>query len=788
MKKVISLFLSLIMIMSIIMGFDASVFGADSISYKFDSETGTLTISGTGSLPNYKWTVGELSPYYSDTNIKKLVIGDGITYVGRAMFLNCSGIEEIIIPYNITYCLDYQILSSKKVYYSSSFHGCSNIKKVTLTKGNGNISDFSAKQYGICHVGDYGFLGSEDTNSIVFTPWYISRESLVEVKFEEGVPSIAQNTLYSCSNVKSITIPSTVEDIQDDFSSCDSLEEICVSNDNPNYDSSTGALINKNTNTLLKLPQKADITDYEVPETVTLIADSAFNNCSELLNISIHDNVIGIGTKVFDGTAFYNLLNNWNDGVLYINNHLISVKPEITDVKVKGTCKTLANDALGNCVSLNRISFLNKETMINCSIPESAIIGGYIGSTAYAYATVNNRTFDDLSYCEHTNTYNNIIKPTCNMQGKNQVLCSNCEKLISQTIIPATGHSMVIEEAEIPPTCTTDGKTESGYCSKCDYVLQAEVIPAKGHTPAKDVAISPTLISTGLTEGSHCSVCGEVLVAQEVVPALIPEGASVAVNGDKAVITLSDGSTITVPKDTKETVKNADGTYTVTLNDGSSVTVSSNTEITKTADGQINVKATDNDKTTTVTVPSGSSVVKSGDSYTVTVINGTEVIEKTVAAGETVVIDKSGSMSCNGNHKWDNGAITIAPSYVADGVKTYTCTVCGNQKIEKLAKLQKKANTLSVKAKKPSVKFAKLKKKKQSLALKKWATVSNAKGAVSFKKTKGNKKITVAKNGKITLKKGLKKGTYKIKIQVTAAGNTEYNASVKTVTVKIKVK
>ena len=45
------------------------------------------------------------------------------------------------------------------------------------------------------------------------------------------------------------------------------------------------------------------------------------------------------------------------------------------------------------------------------------------------------------------------------------------------------------------------------------------------------------------------------------------------------------------------------------------------------------------------------------------------------------------------------------------------------------------------------------------------------------------------KTGKITVKKRLKKGTYKVKVNVKAAGNTNYNAStVKSVTFKIRVK
>ena len=44
------------------------------------------------------------------------------------------------------------------------------------------------------------------------------------------------------------------------------------------------------------------------------------------------------------------------------------------------------------------------------------------------------------------------------------------------------------------------------------------------------------------------------------------------------------------------------------------------------------------------------------------------------------------------------------------------------------------------------------------------------------------------KTGKVTVKKGLKKGTYKVKIRVRAAGNATYKAGARTVTIKIKIK
>lgn len=51
------------------------------------------------------------------------------------------------------------------------------------------------------------------------------------------------------------------------------------------------------------------------------------------------------------------------------------------------------------------------------------------------------------------------------------------------------------------------------------------------------------------------------------------------------------------------------------------------------------------------------------------------------------------------------------------------------------------------------------------------------------------KKFTVArKAGKIKAKKGLKKGTYKLKIKVRCSGNANYASYTKTVTLTIKVK
>ena len=104
---------------------------------------------------------------------------------------------------------------------------------------------------------------------------------------------------------------------------------------------------------------------------------------------------------------------------------------------------------------------------------------------------------------------------------------------------------------------------------------------------------------------------------------------------------------------------------------------------------------------------------------------------------------------------------------------------------------KKRANPLKVKAKAPSVKYSKLKKKSQKLAITKAVKfVKAGQGKMSYAKVKGNKKITInKKTGKITVKKGLKKGRYKVTVKIKAGGNAVYKPSAaKKVTFKITVK
>ena len=99
--------------------------------------------------------------------------------------------------------------------------------------------------------------------------------------------------------------------------------------------------------------------------------------------------------------------------------------------------------------------------------------------------------------------------------------------------------------------------------------------------------------------------------------------------------------------------------------------------------------------------------------------------------------------------------------------------------------IKKAANKMAVKTKTLKAKSG----KKTTFKAAKAFTVKNAAGKVTYEKISGSSRIRVAKNGTITVNKGLTKGkTYTVKVKVKAAGNKNYRAGTKTVKVKIKVR
>ena len=254
---------------------------------------------------------------------------------------------------------------------------------------------------------------------------------------------------------------------------------------------------------------------------------------------------------------------------------------------------------------------------------------------------------------------------------------------------------------------------------------------------------------------------------------------SFAVNVEGAAVTLNDGegNALTPEEDGSYTILRGQ-TYTYTVSaEGyvtatKEITVSGNTieEVTLLTEEEAAAQEQAAKETAfkAVTIGTISTKTYTGKALTPAV---------TVKAGN-VILKKGTDYSVKYSNNTNAGKATVT----LNGMGAYAGTRTVNFTINKAK------NTMKVTAKGKTYKAKALKKKAKSF---KAITVKNNKGSVTYKAKAVNaksKKALKFKNGKIIVKKGTKKGTYKMRVTVTAKGNNNYlKGSVnKTLTVKVK--
>ena len=135
---------------------------------------------------------------------------------------------------------------------------------------------------GITYIGSYSFNGCTNLTSISipssvtgFGEWAFSSTGLTSINIPESVTSLGANAFCSCAALTSITIPKNVTFIMTGtFNGCTSLKAIWVDADNPVYSSDdVGVLFNKNQTDLIMCPPGFSGA-YTVPSGVINIGSS----------------------------------------------------------------------------------------------------------------------------------------------------------------------------------------------------------------------------------------------------------------------------------------------------------------------------------------------------------------------------------------------------------------------------------------------------------------------------------------------------------------------------------
>ena len=197
-------------------------------------EDGTLTISGTGAMKDYN-ADDNLSPAYNNSDVKKIVIEDGVTSIGDAAFYGCSSLTSITIPDGVTSIGE------------SAFSDCSSLTSITIPDS-------------VTSIGNNAFD---------------SCSSLTSITIPDGVTSIEGSAFYNCSGLTSITIPDGVTSIEGSaFYNCSGLTSITIPDSVTSIES-------------YAFCNCSNLTSITIPDSVTSIGESVFDNCTNLTTISL---------------------------------------------------------------------------------------------------------------------------------------------------------------------------------------------------------------------------------------------------------------------------------------------------------------------------------------------------------------------------------------------------------------------------------------------------------------------------------------------------------------------
>ena len=178
----------------------------------------------------------------------------------------------------------------------------------TQSDGNQNMNNITIDENGNVFVSPLKYhISSDTTAEVIFDRSYIDLESVVipsEIRiagYVYPVTSIEYRAFYGCYDMTNIEIPSSVTHFDiSAFDYCTELTSINVSRDNPNYSSEDGILYDKNKTTLVLVPEGKE-GSIVLLSGVTCIGDNACSGCRNLTSIEIPKSVTSIGKNAFWG-------------------------------------------------------------------------------------------------------------------------------------------------------------------------------------------------------------------------------------------------------------------------------------------------------------------------------------------------------------------------------------------------------------------------------------------------------------------------------------------------------
>lgn len=417
----------------------------------------TLTISGTGVMPDFNFPEGNLAPWWNyealgmltsfgnfklEGELKKVVIKDGVTNVGSYALFFLPAATQVTLPESVTRIGRYGIAM------------CSKLTGMSIPKG-------------VTEIGDFGLAGN----------------GLTAVTLPDGLQSLGRGAFDTCTSLTNTTLPAAITAVPGKcFANCTKLLNV------------------KYAGTVTAIGERAfegckSLTKAPIPETVTELGASAFTGCTALTDVTLPAGVTAIPDGCFQGCT------------------------ALKDMKLPGTVTSVGHNAFTGCTALKDVRCYGAPPTVEPAGAAEHSFEPAIVTIHYNPDPVYGWTFDDGKWqgytvsskgaCLHTGygTHENTVPATCGEAGRTETICDNCGEVIATKEIPATGaHTWDNGTVTTEPTETTPG-VRTFTCAVCGQT-RTETIPATG---AHDYQFTRNVAPTCTADGYDlytCSGCG----------------------------------------------------------------------------------------------------------------------------------------------------------------------------------------------------------------------------------------------------------------------------------------
>ena len=670
--------------------------------YTYSVSNGAATITKyTGSARNL-YVPSTLGGYpvkrindqvFRGCNFETAVLPNQLETIGAFAFQNCVRLTSVTLPESLT------------AMYGCVFSGCTKLKSLT-------VPQYVTQMHSYWNATDHSSLEESSIETVVFEggrdsiPYSACSQAtrLRKVVIPTGVVKIYNYAFYRCTALTGdgITIPTGVTWVGlYAFSGCTALTGHGVSL--PDTVTGIGEGIFQNC---------SGITEFALPDSVKSIGDRAFagcnfetavlpnqletirafafQNCVRLTSVTLPESLTAMYGCVFSGCTKLKSLtvpqyvtqmhSYWN-----ATDHSSLEESSIETVVFEGSRDSIPYCACANVPGLTTVVIPASVQKFgtNAFYKSTAVtIHGYANTPAQTYAENNTIPFETLD-CAHTNTQIKYAYPAnaCTDGYTGDVYCVDCGLLLQQgKTIAATGHRY-IKVSETPATCTEAGVIKY-MCSGCKQSYEV-LIPATAHDYQSEV-VAATCSQSGYTQYT-CTVCGYSYRTDYTQP------------GAHSFVKTTVAATCTAAGYDCYTCSVCGSAYTT----GFTAPLGHDLQVIQTDDqsesnghifeylrcARCMDTATDTIRTTHVTDAGGHYVWKAG-CYQDQVVQAGDCTHKEIVRRVCTVEDPTGTGTCAAEactehmapgHHVEQWTVTVDPTCSTDGLRTGSCTVCGEE-------------------------------------------------------------------------------------------------------------